>query len=128
MNRWSSVITNVVATCFIWLTVIVVHVFAGSSSGMMDFVVIGAFGSILALWLVWGLSALGHQEQQTGAKAKRSAGKDDRLALLLELMSEDERQALKQRMLDSFQTDGEAISLAELIAAQERDSQQSRRS
>jgi len=79
--------------------------------------VLAAFGSTLSLWLVWGLNTIEQQKlvAQEQSKAKRSGGDDARLALLLALLTDEERRALKQRLLDDLAADGEAVSLADLL-------------
>jgi hypothetical protein len=59
-------------------------------------------------------------------KAKRDSGQDARLALLLELLDEDERQALKRRLVDDLSGDGETISLAQLLDAEQEAARQHR--
>lgn len=57
------------------------------------------------------------------SKTKREVGSmgtdaDARLALLLNLMTPDERDELKTRLVDELAADGEALPLADLIAQQ----------
>lgn len=104
------------ASLGLWLGVVFVSVVA--SSDMTDFAAMMAFLATGALWLIWGLSMIDDKSSsETQEKAKRQPGEDARLALLLQLMDEDERQTLKQRLADELSADGEAISLAELLAA-----------
>ena len=126
MNRLNSLGVNLVATFFIWMAVAIVDGITGegipSRDAIMIITILAAFGLTAALWLIWALTDYSQRTSPASEKSKRHAGNDDaRLALLLELMSEDERQALKQRLADELGGDGEAVSLAQLLAAQKHD-------
>ena len=126
MNRLNSLGVNLVATFFIWIAVAIVDGITGegipSRDAIMIITTLAAFGLSAALWLIWALTDYSQRTSPASEKSKRHAGNDDaRLALLLELMSEDERQALKQRLADELGGDGEAVSLAQLLAAQKHD-------
>lgn len=124
MNR-NSLLTNIVATIFIWLSVVVVRLIS-TEPGVTTFGIIVGIGTTAALWLIWALNELNNANHASPEKAKRSAtsGDDSRLSLLLELLDEDERMALKQRLINDMGTDGEVYSLADLLASQERRSNQ----
>jgi hypothetical protein len=84
---------------------------------------IAAFVTTAAIWSFASDQTHGGDALRDAEKAKRSeptAG-DLRLALLLQLMDEAERRALKRRIVDDLSADGEAISLADLLAAEEGD-------
>jgi hypothetical protein len=119
MNRLISMAVNLVATFFIWAAFALVRVVVDSdglgSDTLVIIAVLTAFGLTVALWLTWALTDYGERAQSVREKNKRSIGQDARLALLLELMDEDDRQALKQRLMDEIGGDGEAISLAALL-------------
>jgi type VI protein secretion system component VasK len=115
----------IVATLGIWMAVAMMDVVTGSSH-LTNFAAIIAFLSTIALWLVWGLSNLESRQQASKEKTKRKPAEDARLALLLELMDEDDRQALKQRLMDEIGGDGEVIPLAELLETEEKRSGQRR--
>jgi hypothetical protein len=126
MKRLGSLGVNLVATFFIWLAAGMVDVVTGESGAARDAIMIitilAAFGGTAALWLIWALTDYSQHTSPASEKSKRHAGNEDaRLALLLELMGEDERQALKQRLTDELSDDGESISLAQLLAAQKDD-------
>jgi type VI protein secretion system component VasK len=128
MNRLISMAVNLVATFFIWVAVALVQVVADSSGlgtdTLMIIAVLTAFGLTVTLWLVWALTDYGEKAQPAREKNKRSTGHDTRLALLLELMDEDDREALKQQLMDEIGGDGEAISLADLLDTGEKRSGQ----
>jgi hypothetical protein len=129
MSRLSRLGVNLVATFFMWLTVALADSATGqdipSRDAIMVIAIVAALGLSLTLWLVWALTDYSQKAPPSAdEKSKRHAGNEDaRLALLLELMDEDERQALKQRLTDELTGDGEAISLAQLLAAQKNEKQ-----
>lgn len=111
-----------IATVGIWFGVAMVDAITGNS-GARDAAAILAFLSTMAIWLVLGLDQLG---KPSGAisqkKAKREAGstgEDARVALLMSLLTPDERAALKSRLADELSGDGEAVTLADLLGEQE---------
>lgn len=108
------------ATILIWVGMGMVDAL-GNSQLITSIAVLAAFGSTLSLWLVWGLNTIeeGKRAAQEQHKAKRS-GDDARLALLLELLTDNERRALKQRLLDELAADGEALPLAALLDDSQR--------
>lgn len=63
-------------------------------------------------------------EQKT-KRAFHNDDEDNRLALLLSLMTPDERAMFKDRLADELSADGDMLSMAELLARQERTSQRS---
>ena len=89
---------------------------------MTDAAVVLAFLSTIAIWIVQGLSAVEDTPPTQHEKAKHQPDEtheDARLALLLQLMDEDERAMFRQRLIDDLSADGEAVPLADLLAAQE---------
>lgn len=114
-----------VATLVIWMGVSMMNVVT-ASSGMTKFAALLAFLTTIALWLVWGLSGLAPKQQAAKEKSKRNSAEDARLALLLELMDEEDRQALKQRLMDEIGGDGEVLSLSDLLDAEKKHSGQRR--
>jgi len=120
-----------VASLAIWFCVGMVDV-ATSSSGATNAAAVLAFLCTMSIWLVWGLAQIdqlhmGGSQSSEQEKAKRSPADngDARVALLLSLLDDDERQALKQRLVDDLGADGEAVPLADLLAEQEENSRQS---
>lgn len=81
---------------------------------------IAAIASSAFLW-VFGDESRSRREDMAEEKAKRGGQDDARMELLLRLLDRDEREALKQRLIDDLEADGEALSLAELLAEQEED-------
>ena len=123
MSRLSSLGVNLVAMFFIWMAVAIVDGITGegvpSRDAIMIITALAAFGLTAVLWLIWALTDYSQRASSASEKSKRHAGSEDaRLALLLELMGEDERQALRQRLMDDLGGDGESTSLAQLLAAQ----------
>jgi hypothetical protein len=111
----------IVATLFIWFSAAMVDV-ATASSWLTDAAVALAFLATMSIWIVQGLAGLESKNPPVQQeKAKRQAGEesDARLALLLQLLDDDERAALKRRLVNELSADGEAVPLADLLAAQE---------
>jgi hypothetical protein len=126
MSRLSSLGANLVATFFIWIAAAMVDEITGQGGAGRDAIMIianlTAFGLTVMLWLIWALTDYSQKAPPAAEKSKHRAGSEDaRLALLLELMDDDERLALKQRLADELSGDGEAISLAQLLAAQKNE-------
>lgn len=122
LHRLGQFGVMIVATLFIWFSVAMVDVIS-ARSWMTDAAVVLAFLCTISIWVVQGLDAVGSSTQQPKQreKAKRHAPTEDdaRLALLLHLMDEDERARLRQQLMDDLNADGEAVPLADLLAAQE---------
>jgi hypothetical protein len=119
MDRLGRFAPMFVASLLIWLGVLMVDV-VSHTEPMTNVAVFLAFLCMLALWLVWGLDQVGGGHYESHEKAKRDSDTEVRLALLLELLDEDERQALKRRLMDDLSGDGEAISLAQLLDAEQQ--------
>jgi hypothetical protein len=113
--------TLLVATAIVWLTVLAVGRIENSAfvSG------VGAIVALIAtmtMWSMWALNEYGiSMDGQPREKAKRDVSHDDdpRLALLLSLFTPDERDALRSRLMEDLETDGENPSLADLLAEHE---------
>jgi hypothetical protein len=114
-----------ISTFFIWMSVGIITI---AIPTLTVFAGVMAFFSMMVLWLGMAFAQFTHTEEGSiPDKAKRGAtGGDARLALLLELMEEDERQALKKRLLDNLSADGEAVSLADLLTIQNGQSREHR--
>ncbi|MBN1563989.1 MAG: hypothetical protein JXA10_09120 [Anaerolineae bacterium] len=110
-----------ISTLALWVIVGLVAA-TGIEELLIAVVILGFLGS-MALWIVFGLEQIGIITPETTqpAKAKRDAanGEDARLALMLSLMTPDERDELKTRLADELRDDGEAIPLADLLAEQD---------
>lgn len=125
--KMNSVLANAIVTLFLWLSVVAIRLISGEVDGITTFGIIVAIGTTAIIWMVWAFNVQESEKQaEPPEKAKRSAsgGDDSRLSLLLELLDEDERKALKQRLVNDLGTDGEVYSLAELLGSQEQHSNQ----
>ena len=144
MNNAGTFAAKGCITTVIWGSIIgLVAVLAPfmESSDMGPLAVAAMLAAIVAMFLIWGLPEVtkiytaraGLQTGVSPEKNKRQSG--DKLALLMELMDEDERAAfkstLKQRLLDSADyADGELPYSGETLAAllnEERDASARRR-
>lgn len=118
MDRLNHFLSAALCSVFIWLSVVAVRI-VGDSAKLTSFAVMLAFLGTLAIWIVMGLAQAENVNKPGQEKTKRdSANGDARLALLLSLLGEDERQSIKQRLMDGLGADGETVSLAELLAAE----------
>ena len=119
--------TLLVATCVIWLSVWLSVVVLGGVDGgaiVRAAAIILALISTMTIWSMWALNEYGINVDGTPReKAKGDAGSDEdpRLALLLSLFTPDERDALRSRLVDELEADGEAVSLVDLLAEQDQD-------
>jgi hypothetical protein len=118
-DRLNKYVLVLVSTVFIWLSAIAVAAISTSDTYTNGAVAL-AFLSTITLWLFAGVKLIDEKLPSAREKAKRDSGQDARLALLLELLDEDERQALKRRLVDDLSGDGEAISLAQLLDAEQQ--------
>lgn len=131
-NTIRKFVMIVIVSLAIWFSVSMVEMTLGTDSGATEAAAILAFLSTLAMWLVFGLAQIGRSSDTEKAskreKAKRDtvSGEDPRLALMLSLMTPDERDALKARLADEMGADGEAIPLADLLAEREHFADRSR--
>ena len=126
VEKMGRVGVTIIACLAIWFSVAMVDIVT-VSGWVRDIAVLAAFAFTVILWLVLALPNHDAEARKealaaTREKAKREAanptGADPRLALLLELMDNDERRDLKARLIDDLSADGE-ISLADLLDAQE---------
>lgn len=111
----------------IWMSAAIVAI-ATQNSTIESGAAILAFLSTLSLGLVIALNSIDERHnaelrklERPREKAKRESvpAEDARLALLLSLLSEEERTSLKHHLIDDLAGDGETLSLAELLAAQD---------
>ncbi|WP_119065640.1 hypothetical protein [Aggregatilinea lenta] len=123
MNRTrTQLMYTILATVIIWAGVAAMKILTPVEE-LITFGLVGGFGSTVALWLVWTFSTYQSGEtEQTAEKAKRAATsatpEDARVALLLQLMDDEDRRELKRRLMDDLSADGESVALADLLAAQ----------
>jgi hypothetical protein len=122
MESLAKLRTLLIATCIVWLSVALTWV-------AIDIAFVRGVAAILAListttiWSLWalneyGISVDGLPHEQ--GKVKRVAGSDEdtRLGLLLALLTPDERDALKSRITQELNAEGEVVSLADLLEEQ----------
>ncbi len=124
MNRTrTQLMYTILATVIIWAGVAAMKILTPVEE-LITFGLVGGFGSTVALWLVWTFSTYQSGEtEQAAEKAKRAATsatpEDARVALLLQLMDDEDRRELKRRLMDDLSADGESVALADLLAAQD---------
>jgi hypothetical protein len=108
---------NLIATLVSWLTIGLVVAVTEPGAFVRDAVIVIAVLTTAVMWASWGATAnAGSQSAAVESeKAKRRAGNDPNVALLLELLSDDERAEIKERLLERVQADGELTSLTELV-------------
>jgi hypothetical protein len=130
MEPFKKLSTLLITTCVIWLSVVAVGR-VDDGEFVRAVAVLLALISTMTIWSMWALNEYGISLDNTPReKAKRDAdsGEDPRLALLLSLFTPDERDALRSRLVDDLQADGEAVSLVDLLAEQEQDDRHKGRS
>jgi hypothetical protein len=116
MMSLRKLIPTVVATLICWLSVALVGVLTPSASFIRDVAIGFAFLITATLWAAWAISSSRANDAAViPEKAKRSAGTDADAAMLLELLNEDERREVRERLLERLQADGETASLDELL-------------
>ncbi len=123
MTRTTTLVYSLIATAMIWATIIMVRLVGGSEAGILDFALFAGLGSTVAIWLVWVFVSIDEASKSDAkqTKAKRAAAEDDaRLSLLLQLMDEDERSRLKERLREDLGADGEAVALDDLLGDAKR--------
>src|SRR5437763_1362069 len=101
MMNLQKVIPTIVATLICWLSLGLVVAVTPSGAFVRDIVIGIAFFVTATLWAAWALSSYSSRNTAAvGEKAKRHAGNDVSAALLLELLSEDERREIKERLIE----------------------------
>lgn len=123
MTRTTTLVYSLIATAMIWATVLMVRLIGGPGADILDFALFAGLGSTVAIWLVWVFVSIDEASKSGAreAKAKRAAAEEDaRLSLLLQLMDEDERSRLKERLREDLGADGEAVALDDLLDRGER--------
>lgn len=119
-----------VATVIIWLSVVVVGQIDGTQF-VQGAAAIFAIIATMTLWSMWALDAYGISvDGLPREKAKRDSvtEEDPRLSLLLSLLTPDERDALRSRLVGELEADGESLPLADLLAEQKQGDRYTRRS
>lgn len=110
----------------IWLATAMVAAIS-DNTGIQDTAVILAFLATLLFGMVAGFDSIGRRSKETSSRAKSAEkakrdvtpAQDARLDLLLALLSSEERESLKHQLIDDLTGEGEVLSLADLLAAQE---------
>jgi hypothetical protein len=84
--------------------------------------VIACLAAVVATAMVWQYG-VPHSEEDAARqdKAKRDESGDVRLQALLQLLDDQERQALKSRLIGEVRADGEIGAIAEAIAPDEHE-------
>ncbi len=90
---------------------------------VLGVVLVAALAALIATAVVWVTESdayLARQSARASGKAKREPGQDHdaRTLLLAQLLDEDEREALKRELLADLRSDGEMMSLADLLTTQ----------
>lgn len=130
MDNWDK---RAQATVFIWLAFGIAIGLTGLSNPVngntIGLVLIASIAAFLGTTLVWVLGSERFSGLASTEKAKRDARSDPgdaRMALLVQLMDEDERKNLKRRLVDELRADGETLPLADLLASQESEQRRSK--
>jgi len=127
MDTLKTIAILATSVVMIWMSAAIVAI-ATQNSTVESGAAILAFLSTLSLGLVIALNSIDERHnaelrklERPREKAKRESApaEDARLALLLSLQSEEERTSLKHHLINDLTVDGETLSLAELLAAQD---------
>ncbi len=114
--------TGISATIAFWLAAAFLNSMTGNVAIIQAVAGLIAFTATLAIWIIlaWDQLPVRSVSDTTEQKMKRPDAypRDDRLALLVALLSEHERQALQARLVDELDSDGE-IRLADLLVEEE---------
>ncbi|MBN2303896.1 MAG: hypothetical protein JXQ72_05435 [Anaerolineae bacterium] len=131
---------NVIVTVVIWLSLVAAMWLVDGGEIVRIGGAILALISTMTLWVMWAMVELGIDMDSSSSanrlaaansparvyheKPKRDSGEaeDARVSLLLAMLTPDERDSIRSRLVDDLSTDGESLSLADLIAQQEQDS------
>jgi hypothetical protein len=126
MMSLQKLIPNIVATLICWLTIGLVVMVTSPGAFIRDVVIVIAVLTTVTLWGTWAGSYYmsGNTAAASSEKAKRRAGTDAHTALLLELLDEDERREVKERLIERLQADGETSSLSDLLGEQDAQAKQ----
>lgn len=121
MDTLKKFVLVALAMVGIWIGVAIADAITGSVE-IRNFAAILAFLSSMAIWIVLGLDQINSATAaESQGKTKRETGsstQDARVALMMSLLTPDERDALKSRLADELSGDGEAVTLADLLAEQ----------
>lgn len=115
-------IERVAATLIIWSVVVIsiVMITIGDAynfvGAFMFFMV--AIAALIGTEKIWESRSNSGDEQSE--KRKRNEPDDQRVDLLLRLMDDYDKQALKERLLDELSSDGELIALEDLLRTKDR--------
>jgi hypothetical protein len=124
MELYGRVRTLLIATGIVWLSAVAAWLVIDIAF-VQGIAVILALISTTTIWSMWALNEYGISVDGTPhpEKAKRSAGDegDARLGLLLSLLTPDERDSLRARIVKEMDAEGEVVPLADLLAEQSPD-------
>jgi hypothetical protein len=114
-----------IATCVMWLTVAGIWVAIDMDIVRAAAAILGLFAMIV-IWPMWALNEYGinvdgtsHEKSLEKAKRDTASSQDARWDLLFSLLTPDERDALRSRLVEELEADGEAVSLADLLSDQD---------
>lgn len=130
LEPFKKVGSLLIATFIVWFTVLAVR-FIDAGAVANTAAVIVALISTMTIWTMWALDEYGiSMDGQPREKTKRetNSAEDPRLALLLSLFTPDERSALRSRLANELNEEGESVSLADLLAGQDQDTLRTGRS
>ena len=115
----------VVSLFGMWFSVAMVEVITGNPQITSAAAILSMLGT-LAICLVFALTQItAITEKEPSEKAKRADGSGEaeaRLAVLLSLMTPDERATITARLAGEMEGDGEIVSIGDLLAGDVRES------
>jgi hypothetical protein len=109
-------------TTFIWSICIGIGVFLLFLSGEVDILFLGFISALIATAIIWGsgvAEAIFSQGKQPYIPPPQQKSEDStayKLAMLMELMDEHEREVFKNRLADSLIHGDDSVTIESLIA------------
>ncbi|MDX2075537.1 MAG: hypothetical protein SFZ02_03845 [bacterium] len=106
------------ATIFIWSISMMIALFLLFASGREGVMLIPLGMALLGTAIIWGsaiIEAMVTPKYYPPSQAKREDTTAYKLAMLMELMDEDERQAFKNRLADDLLSGDDSLSIESLI-------------
>lgn len=121
-NFWRFVLTITIWVLSAGIAITALIVSENSNTDPSDIAILSIIGALVATFIIWGIPALAGESstqstsiKETIGKAKRGDSSDDRMSMLLQLMTPDERETFKQSLQQQILQDARLSSDGEII-------------